>query len=107
MLDIVARGESSQVLWRNALGDWTAFDVTIQDAPAITSWGPNRMDLFARGTDNNLYHSTWDPSTSWSVWENLGGPIYSSPAAVSWGPGRIDVFARGEAGNLIHIWYQE
>ncbi len=107
MLDIVARGESSQVLWRNALGDWISFDGTIQDAPAITSWGPDRMDLFARGTDNNLYHSTWDPSTSWSDWENLGGPIYSSPAAVSWGPGRIDVFARGETGNLIHIWYQE
>lgn len=107
MLDIVARGESSQVLWRNALGDWISFDGTIQDAPAITSWGPDRMDLFARGTDNNLYHSAWDPSTSWSDWENLGGPIYSSPAAVSWGPGRIDVFARGETGNLIHIWYQE
>ena len=107
MIDIVARGESSQVLWRNALGDWTAFDGTIQDAPAIASWGPDRMDLFARGTDNSLLHSSWDPSTSWSDWENLGGPIYSSPAAVSWGPGRIDVFARGEAGNLIHIWYQE
>ena len=107
MLDVVARGESGQVLWRNALGDWTAFDGTIQDAPALISWGPDRMDLFVRGTDNSLLHSTWNPATSWSDWENLGGPIYSSPAAVSWGPGRIDVFARGEAGNLIHIWYQE
>jgi hypothetical protein len=107
MLDIVARGESGQVLWRNALGDWTPFEVTIQDAPALTSWGPERMDLFVRGTDNSLLHSTWNPATSWSDWENLGGPIYSAPAAVSWGPGRIDVFARGEAGNLIHIWYQE
>lgn len=107
MIDIVARGESSQVLWRNALGDWTSFEGTIQDAPALTSWGPERMDLFVRGTDNSLLHSTWNPSTSWSDWENLGGPIYSAPAAVSWGPGRIDVFARGEAGNLIHISYQE
>ena len=107
MIDVVARGESGQVLWRNALGDWTAFDGTIQDAPAITSWGAERMDLFVRGMDNSLLHSTWNPSTSWSDWENLGGPIYSSPAAVSWGPGRIDVFARGAAGNLIHISYQE
>ena len=107
MIDIVARGESSQVLWRNALGDWTSFEGTIQDAPALISRGPERMDLFVRSTDNSLLHSTWNPATSWSDWENLGGPIYSAPAAVSWGPGRIDVFARGEAGNLIHISYQE
>ncbi|HMD81521.1 MAG TPA: hypothetical protein VKE92_09465, partial [Anaerolineales bacterium] len=107
LIDIVARGESGQVLWRNALGDWVSFDGRIQGAPAITSWGTDRMDLFARAEDNSLIHSSWDPATSWSDWENLGGPIYSSPAAVSWGPGRIDVFARGEAGNLMHISYQE
>lgn len=107
MFNLVARGESSQVLWRNAVGDWEELGQSIQDAPALASWGPDRMDVFARGMDNSLLHSTWTPSTSWSDWENLGGPIYSSPAAVSWGPGRIDVFARGEAGNLMQISYQE
>jgi len=107
MLDLVARGESGQVLWRNALGDWEEFGQSIQDGPAIASWGPDRMDGVARGRDNSLLHISLNPSTSWSEWENLGGQIYSSPAAVSWGPGRIDVFARGESGNLIHISYQE
>ena len=104
--DLVARGESGQVLWSHNFAPWVSLGQNIQDAPAIASWGNNRLDVFARGLDDSLLHIYWDGFT-WSNWENLGGQIYSSPAAVSWGPGRIDVFARGKIGNLIHIWYQE
>ncbi|MEP7343477.1 MAG: thiol-activated cytolysin family protein [Acidobacteriota bacterium] len=73
----------------------------ITSAPAICSWGAGRLDVFARGTDNALWHKSYDGA--WSNWEQLGwNPIGSDPCAVSWGPGRIDVFVRGTDGALYH-----
>ncbi len=69
-----------------------------------SSWGPGRLDVFAKGTDNALWHRYYAAS-GWSIWSSLGGSISSEPAAVSWGPGRIDVFARGTNNDLQHIFY--
>src|SRR5215472_4147435 len=73
-------------------------------SPAVASWGPNRLDVFMRGTDNALWHKWWD-GTSWSIWEDLGGVLTSAPAAVSWGPNRLDVFVRGSDDALYHRWW--
>ena len=62
-------------------------------ARTSASWAPGRLDVFARGTDNALWHKWYDGG--WLDWESLGGVIASDPSAVSWGHGRIDVFARG------------
>jgi hypothetical protein len=70
-------------------------------SPAVSSWDANRLDVFARGLDGQLYHAGWN-STSWSGWQPLGGGLKSAPAAVSWGPNRIDVFARGNDDALWH-----
>jgi Repeat of unknown function (DUF346) len=66
----------------------------ITTAPHSVCWEPNRIDVFARGNDNALYHKWWDGS-NWGGWESLGGVITSDPVAVSWGANRIDVFAKG------------
>jgi hypothetical protein len=86
----------------------------IVGAPAVSSWGVNRFDVFARGSDNLLYHR-WsvDGGATFSGWERLGAPpggVSASPAAVSWGDGRIDVFVRGGDARLWHTawagkWY--
>ncbi|HLI71707.1 MAG TPA: hypothetical protein VKV19_18270 [Ktedonobacteraceae bacterium] len=40
----------------------------------VTSWGPNRLDIFDIGTDSAMYHRAWDGSAWYpSSWENLGG----------------------------------
>jgi hypothetical protein len=71
---------------------------------ATVSWGPNRIDLFAKGTDGSLKHKFYNGR--WSTWESLGGgAITSGPAAASWGAGRLDVFARSTANSLLHRWY--
>jgi RHS repeat-associated protein len=67
--------------------------------PAAVSWGPNRIDSFAQGTDNAIWHRSFD-GTTWGQWETLGGGLTSSPAASSWGVGRLDVFARGQDNQL-------
>jgi S-layer homology domain len=73
--------------------------------PAVASWGTNHLDVFARGSDNQLWWKTWDGS-SWGPWKLVAGlTIASDPAAVSWGPNNIEVFAEGADGACWQIEY--
>lgn len=65
------------------------------------TWAPGRIDIFTRGTANDLRHQWYTSADGWSPWESLGGTISGDPSAVSWGSGRIDVFAKG-GGNSIY-----
>ena len=53
-------------------GGWETLGGVILEEPDCTSWGPNRIDCFARGTDLAMYHRWWD-GTAWGRWESLGG----------------------------------
>jgi hypothetical protein len=68
------------------------------------SWAANRLDIFAVGTDNALYHKWWNGS-AWGGFESLGGLCKSAPAAVSWGPNRLDIFVVGTDSALYHKWW--
>jgi len=82
---------------------WESLGGTLTSGPAVSSWASGRLDVFARGSDNALWHRWFDGG--WSGWESLGGTITSDPAAVSWANGRIDVFARGTDNSLQHKWF--
>jgi hypothetical protein len=41
------------------------------------AWGPNRLDVFGLGTDNQMFHKAWNGS-AWSGWEGLGG-VFTRP----------------------------
>ena len=68
----------------------------VASSPSITSWGTDRLDVFVRGGDDQLYvrsyTGTWTPS--WSV---IGpeGVFRGKPSAVSRGQGLIDIFVHG------------
>src|SRR5215204_963409 len=83
---------------------WFSLGGRLTSAPAVCSWGPGRLDVFARGEGNSLLHK-WLTGRDWSDWESLGGELTSPPAAVSWGVGRIDVFVRGTDQALWHRWF--
>jgi hypothetical protein len=42
--------------WNN----WDWVGGYFQNSPAAVSWGPNRIDVFVQGSDNNLGHLWWD-----------------------------------------------
>jgi Repeat of unknown function (DUF346) len=67
--------------------------------PAVSSWAPNQLDVFARGSDNALYHKSWN-GIAWGEYQRLGGNLEGAPAAVSRGPHMIDVFFRGRDNHL-------
>ena len=86
--------------WRG----WQDLGGNLTSAPAVASWAEGRLDVFAAGTDKQLYQKWWDGS-AWHNWELRGGTFKGGPAAVSWGPHRIDVFVRGTDDHLGHLWW--
>ena len=79
---------------------WSSLGGTLNSGPGVSSWGAN-ADVFMRGSDNGLWHSSWNGSVLGS-WAPLGGVLSADPGAVSWGPNRIDVFVRGSDNQMWH-----
>jgi len=91
--------------WENRGGTGSTTGITLINSPSAVSWAANRLDVFAVGSDGNLYHTYWSGS-NWGTFENLGdGTFVNSPSAVSWAANRLDIFAVGSNGNLHHKWW--
>jgi hypothetical protein len=69
-------------MWQNLvdLGSGLHSDI------AVSTRGPDRLDLFRKGDDNTLEHRSWD-GTRWTGWLTIGSGIIDTPAEVS-GPDR-------------------
>ncbi len=75
------------------------------DRLAIGTNADSRLEVFARGSDNALWH-IWQtsPSGVWSPWDSLGGQI-DLLAVGSNQDGRLEVFATSaQDKSLWHIW---
>jgi murein DD-endopeptidase MepM/ murein hydrolase activator NlpD len=108
-----ARDSNQQLVYRQRLStqDWGAWislgaptGLYLVGGPAAVSWAPNRIDVFARGSDNNLWHRVWNGI--WNGWEPLGSPeggLTSDPDVASWGVNRLDVVARGQDDALYNL----
>jgi hypothetical protein len=83
---------------------WGSLGGVFTSGPAVASWDVNRLDVFGRGVDNQLWHMYW-AGAGWYGWYPHGGNLTSDPAAVSWGPNRIDVFARGADNSMLHKFW--
>src|SRR5581483_962541 len=89
---------SSTVAW-NGLHGW------FTGKAAVAKNADGRLEVFARGGDNALWH-IWQTSAggAWSGWSSLGGSLTGNPAVVTSGDGRLEVFARGGDNGLWHRW---
>lgn len=76
--------------------------VGLASDPATISTANGRIDVFARGSDDALWHIVF-ANNQWSAWESRGGQLASGPAVVSAGADRVDVFARSAANQLLHL----
>ena len=45
--------------YENGWSGWESLGGVLVSAPAAVSWGPNRIDCFAAGTDSALWHKWW------------------------------------------------
>jgi hypothetical protein len=100
----VVRG-SDRALWElMPNGTWNRLGGILTSDPTLSAMPSGRVDLFARGGDNALWHmQSNDAGVTWGPWGTLGGILSSGPTSVSWGENRIDVFVRGVDGALWHL----
>jgi hypothetical protein len=84
--------------------DWESLGGILESPPTVVSWAPNRLDIFAVGTDSALWHRWWD-GNAWGGWESLGGVLQSPPSVAAWGPNRLDVFVVGTDSAMWHKWW--
>jgi hypothetical protein len=101
-----AAGPSSVALTGTgaAFGAWQRLGGSASGSPAVSASTASRVDVFARGQDDALYH-TWFDGSVWHPFESLGGSLSSDAASVSSANGRLDVFARGKDQSMYHTWY--
>jgi hypothetical protein len=80
------------------------YDV-VPGSTRVAQNGDGRLELFARGDDNAVWH-IWQtaPNSGWSAWATLGGVIHGRPVAFQNADLRLEVFARGDDNALWHIW---
>jgi hypothetical protein len=92
-------------IWENIGGQ----SKTIKSAPAAVATTFNRIDCFALGSTDHLYH-TWYQEEQQGQWAEIDSLTFKdAPAVVSGGinanQGRVDVFVRGTDDLLKHRIY--
>jgi hypothetical protein len=114
-LDVVVLGDNSSLYWKywnpDGWTNWTALGIVdtehvikLHRTPALVSWGPKRLDLFALSEDNFLYHLAYVNGVWDSAWNDLGGvEANSPPVAVAWAANRLDVFFTTRDSTVMHL----
>jgi len=67
----------------------------------------NQLDLFATGTDGQMWQQSWSAPTWWLPgWIPLGGVLSGAPSSASWDFDRIDTFVTGPDQRLWQRFWQ-
>jgi hypothetical protein len=64
--------------------EWEDLGGSFTSGPSVTSWGVNRLDVFAQATGQTLLHHAYDGNT-WYPPEDLGPAMVGGPGGVAWG----------------------
>jgi hypothetical protein len=91
-------------------GAWRGFEslggnLAPSERVAVGRNADGRLDVFARGSDNALWHiSESSPGGGWSAWTSLGGQLTGAPDVAINTNGTLEVFVRGPGNALWHTW---
>ena len=107
---VFARGTDNVVrhaVWTGGAATWTALSGTVTSSVAATTNRGGRLVLFARRSDNAIWHRFREQGlpNSWTDWSSLGGSFSSGPAAIETGQGQLHVFVATPAATLAHKFY--
>jgi C1A family cysteine protease/acylphosphatase len=88
-----------------AWSGWASLGGVLTTDIAVFENADGRLEIFARGTDNAVWHN-WQtaPNGGWSGWASLGGVVLTAPAVGRNNDGRLEVFAKGTDGAVWHNW---
>ena len=99
---VVLRGPDSELLHRFSTDGgqtWSTRSLggRLVSAPALVAVpdpddpGRDRLHVYVRGSDDQLYSRTWVRESAWQRWAARGGQLSTAPAAASTGPGEVTV----------------
>jgi CubicO group peptidase (beta-lactamase class C family) len=91
---------TDDTLWMHEGTTWKPLGGQLTSGPDACSWGPGRVDVFARGAGNALVQIA-RIGEQWTSWYNLGGSLNGGPTAVCRAANRIDVFAVGPDRSML------
>jgi hypothetical protein len=112
-LDVFFRGDGDDGAiysrsWDGAArpnGPWSTISSlggATSSSPAVVAPADKRLEVYARGLDDVVWHRRYDGAV-WSPWTSLGGGTYASPAASTRrGTSIVDVFIRGKDNAVYH-----
>jgi hypothetical protein len=115
-IDLFAIGENGHLEWIpwSTTSGWSALtDLGTMlgnahhNPVSITSWGSNRLDIFAT-SESAVGHRGWTGSwaSDYDARSNeLGNTPSGTPAVVSWGTNRLDAFMIDRQNRLTHTYY--
>ena len=106
-LVVAARGTDSALWLRmrsgSSWGPWQRLGGVLSAAPAVVGHPDGRIDVFVRGSADNLWTRTRPAGGSWSGWTNLGGRLATGPSGVTLGSGAVGVYA---TGTDFAVWWK-
>ncbi|GAB3435554.1 PLL family lectin [Flindersiella endophytica] len=86
---------------REAAASCRTAPIAAAAAPPTRTNDQPTLDLFARGTDNQLYHRWWTAGNPWTCWESLQGNVASAAGVASHGAGILHLGVLGNDGRVI------
>jgi hypothetical protein len=103
-IDVVGVGTDNQLYLKSfestGWSAWGSLGGGFSGRPSIISPAAQHIEMYARGTDGQLYEKYWTAATGFSDYIPLGGALSSGVSATAWDTNRRDVFARGLDGAL-------
>ncbi len=114
-IDVFAHGTNGHLYhaWYLLSSDsWTGLEdlgvpsatVTFTGDPCLIDDGPSPLEIFAIGSDGNLYHTWWNTTQWWGPAAlSAGAQFVGSPSAIAIGKSRIEVTAAGLDGTVYLI----
>ena len=105
VIDIVGRGTDnaiwmqSWILTDGSRTAWFSLGGDFKSSPALMSWFGDGLEVFARGSDDEVKRRYWN-TRAWSGWESLGGAADSGLAATTWYDENFEVSYRGSDRNI-------
>ncbi|HEY2514604.1 MAG TPA: hypothetical protein VGI39_27255 [Polyangiaceae bacterium] len=100
---VYTRATSDGMTWDPSPSAWTSIGSSPGGAfvgpIAAVAWAPNRIQVFAEGTDQQIYADSFDTS-AWGGWRAIGGGAASAPVAVTGGPDKVDLFVVGSDRSI-------
>jgi len=116
-MDAFILSGTSLQLWQRTLrtpawNDWHPIATnTLASDPSAASWPGGRIDVFARGTDDQIYQITAPDGDAWGDWYPFPEAFTFAPCSdpprcagprAAFGAGRLHVFAQALDGTLWH-----